>query len=587
MVERYRRQTLAQWMEANILLPDVVAEPGPITLAPHMRAIADAIGDPAIERVTVLKSARVGFTTLLTGAIAYHVVRDPCPILALLPTQDDCRDYVVSELERIFYISPVLQGRLMRSAAGRDRLVLNRNTLTHRLFARGDLKVVAGKAPRNLRRHTARILMVDESDAIEASAEGDPITLAERRTLSFANRKIITGGTPLNEATSPVTRLYRQSDQRIYEVPCPHCGAFHEIEWSHIEWPDGHPHAAAWRCPSCHALVSATNKKNMVERGCWRATAGSPTAHAGFRINALVSLLPNASWGNLAAEYERAKTDEMTLRVFVNTILGQPWRADEGDELDDTALAARREEFSLDAIPADVLALTCGIDVQGDRLEASILGHARDGTIYVLDHSVLWGAPADDDLWAECDKLLRRRFPHPHGGALGIDAAAIDAGDGGVYDIVLKFCQPRLARRTLAVKGSSGYARPAIQRAKLKKGAPLFIVGVDALKAQLFAKLSRGRAIRFSHRLSGEYFEQLTGERRVTRIARGKPVMRFERVPGIKAVEALDCMVYGMAAKAALNLSAAAFSQREDELRMPVPPKPPPAVVRSQWMSRP
>jgi hypothetical protein len=46
-----------------------------------MRAIADAIGDPAIERVTVLKSARVGFSTVLTGAIGYHVVEDPCPVL--------------------------------------------------------------------------------------------------------------------------------------------------------------------------------------------------------------------------------------------------------------------------------------------------------------------------------------------------------------------------------------------------------------------------------------------------------------------------------------------------------------------------
>jgi hypothetical protein len=34
------------------VLPDVVAEPGPIKLAPYMREIADAIGDPKIERVT-------------------------------------------------------------------------------------------------------------------------------------------------------------------------------------------------------------------------------------------------------------------------------------------------------------------------------------------------------------------------------------------------------------------------------------------------------------------------------------------------------------------------------------------------------
>jgi phage terminase large subunit GpA-like protein len=119
--------------------------------------------------VTVIKSARIGFSTVLTAAIAYHVVRDPCPVL--VPTQDDCRDYIVSDVERLFDASPRLRKRLSGPKVGGDRI--NRNTLTHRLFKGGDLKVVAGKAPRNLRRHTARILMVDEADAIEVSAEGE------------------------------------------------------------------------------------------------------------------------------------------------------------------------------------------------------------------------------------------------------------------------------------------------------------------------------------------------------------------------------------------------------------------------------
>jgi phage terminase large subunit GpA-like protein len=183
---------------------------------------------------------------VLTAAIGYHVVEDPCPVLVLLPTQDDCRDYVVSDVERLFEASPRLRKRLSGPKVGGDRI--NRNTLTHRLFRGGDLKVVAGKAPRNLRRHTARVLLVDEADAIEAS-------LAERRTLSFANRKIVTGGAPLDEATSPITRLYGQSDQRVWEMPCPACGGFSEIQWEHIEWPECHPEDAAWRCPRAEAAA--------------------------------------------------------------------------------------------------------------------------------------------------------------------------------------------------------------------------------------------------------------------------------------------------------------------------------------------
>ena len=39
---------------------------------PYQVGIADAISDPAIERVTLVKPVRVGFTTLLTGALASY-----------------------------------------------------------------------------------------------------------------------------------------------------------------------------------------------------------------------------------------------------------------------------------------------------------------------------------------------------------------------------------------------------------------------------------------------------------------------------------------------------------------------------------
>jgi Phage terminase large subunit (GpA) len=51
--------------------------PGKVRLWPYQRAIADAISDPLIERITLVKSARLGFTTLLTGAIGHFVVDDP------------------------------------------------------------------------------------------------------------------------------------------------------------------------------------------------------------------------------------------------------------------------------------------------------------------------------------------------------------------------------------------------------------------------------------------------------------------------------------------------------------------------------
>ena len=70
------RLRLSACIEANIHLPEgVSAQPGRVRQLPFQREIADAIGDPEIERVTLVKPVRVGFTTLLTSKA--NAV-DPC-----------------------------------------------------------------------------------------------------------------------------------------------------------------------------------------------------------------------------------------------------------------------------------------------------------------------------------------------------------------------------------------------------------------------------------------------------------------------------------------------------------------------------
>ncbi|MFK4385819.1 phage terminase large subunit family protein [Bradyrhizobium sp. USDA 223] len=553
------------------------ALPGPVRLWPYQHAIADAISDPEIERVTMVKPVRVGFTTLLTGAIGHFVANEPAPILCLLPTDSDARDYMVSDIEPIFEASPALKDALMDgNEEGEDR-----NTLMSRRFPGGSLKIVAAKSPRNLRRHTARILIIDEADGMEVGKEGNPLRLAERRTLSFANRKIILGSTPVAEDTSHVLRAYEASDQRVFEVPCPSCGVFHEIMWEDIEWPEGHPEEAAFRCPHCRQLISERHKGGMVAAGEWRITKPKVKGHAGFRLNALVSQLANASWAKLAAEYITARNDPAELQTFVNTILGQGWR-EAGQELDEAALVGRVEPFGLSDVPAEVLVITVGVDVQDDRLEYTVTGWTKDGACLVLGHSIIWGSPDDDLTWVELDELLRTEWRHPYGGKLKVDACAIDSGDGDWTDRVYAYCFPRATRRVMAIKGMSGQ-RPAMQVSGGKvKGGRLWIVGVDTIKTTIFTRLQRAHGVRFSNTLEAIYFDQLASERRVVRYRRGAPVRSFERIPG-KRAESLDCLVYAWAARQALQIP---LGQREDDLRKERPSPPQPSVIRSSWMAR-
>lgn len=576
------RIPLSEWIEQEIKLPaSLTSLPGAVHLYPFQRGMADAMSDPRIDRVTVVKSARIGYTTLLVGVLGNYIVNEPAPILFVLPTEKTCREFVTFGMEPTFEESPALAAVL--SQDGRE----SRNRILSRRFAGGSLNIVAAQSPRNLRAHNARILIMDEVDGMEVTREGPPVWLAEYRTKSFPDRKIIIGSTPIDAETSPVLAAYERSDKRIFEVPCIECGDFHEIQWKDIRWPEGKPEEAHWCCPSCGSIVEERWKFGMVKAGRWRATAPHVRGHAGFKVNALVSSLANATWAILAAEFLAAKSDPQLLKTFINLALGEGWQ-DNTDEIDDLRLAESAEAFSLQVVPAEVLSITLGVDVQDDRLEGTFIGWDRHGKAYVLDHHIIWGRADDETTWRELDEVLKWTFPHPHGGRLRIDATAIDSGDGDTMEIVYAFAFPRANRRVLAVKGVAG-PRPFITRSKQKvKGGWLWIVGVDGIKTHILSRLKHGGMIRFSDQLEPSWYEQLTAERSVVRYTRGQPRRTFERIKGRRA-EGLDCTVYAFAAHH--HVGNINWSAREEELRNPAPVEVAqrpvrPTVIRSAWMDQ-
>ena len=567
---------LADWIESTVILPaDVSATPGAMVLFSYQRGICDAADDPEISRISFVKPVRIGATALITAIVGAYVQNDPCNILALQPTLDDARDFVVSTIEPTFAASPALAGLLTREKTKRD-------TILSRRFPGGSFKCVAAASPRNLRRHTVRILLLDEVDAYEPSAEGSPIKLAEKRTLSFPNRLIFQASTPTDLETSNILKAYGESDQRIFELPCPYCGEHFAPAWKDVHWEKDSngehlPHTAHMICPASGCVIEETNKPAMVEAGRWRATKPEVRGHAGFKTSALISTLANASWPEIVKEFLAAKNDPDLLRVWTNTLMGEPWIDRAGEGLDDSALQARAEACGLSAIPADVLVLTAGVDVQDDRLEVVTLGHTAAAGIVALGYETIHGPPTADATWKELDDLLRRRFAHPLGGAISYDAAGVDSGSGSHSDIVYRFTRPRFARRVVAIKGDGGN-RLLIDRST-KPG--LYIVGVDTAKSRLFGLLERPGPIRFSNDLPARFYEELCSERRVTFYKAGQPRKRWERIKGMRA-EALDGFVYAMAVRGLVNVD---LTRRGNELREIVAAPKVPTVFKSQWMT--
>lgn len=531
------------------------------------------MGDPLIERVSVIKSARTGYTKSVVAAIGAIAANDPGPIILLMPTDDDARGIAVDEIDPAFKESPALRG-LMR--VGRFD---GRNTLTQRMMlGGGSLKILSAMAPRNLRRHTARYLFCDEVDGMKVTKEGDPTVIAIKRTTSFADRKIVMGSTPVDETTSLIIKRYEESDKRVFEIPCIHCRVPFELLWEHLDWEEGKPETVKAWCPSCHCEIDERHKPEMVEAGEWRATAPWVKGHAGFRLNALISMFANAAWPKLVEEYEIAKKNgPAAMQVFYNTVLGKVWST-AIDVVSESQLMARREDFGIawdmdlsrwrEQIPTEVAYITAGVDVQVDRLEIVFLGHSADHR-WVLGHHIIWGNTLLKSTWEELRSVLATTWRHPLGGTIGAEAAAVDSGDGNRTQQVYDFCETTQGEKIFAIKGDDGPRRvlEVSKKRRRNRTAPLYIVGVDQVKTDVVTMLPKEKgepqAFRLSNSLTEEFILQLNAERRVVVYKAGRPVITFERI-GQRKAEALDALTYAIAIRQVCRFD---FDKRYEELK--------------------
>lgn len=571
--------TVSQWADAKRRLsPEASAEPGrwDTRRAEYQRGVMDAISDPAVHTVVVMSSAQVGKTEVLLNTLGFYIDQDPAPILLLQPTLEMGQAFSKDRLAPMLRDTPALQGRV-RDARSRD----SGNTMLHKTFPGGHVTVAGANSASSLASRPIRVLLADEVDRYPASAgtEGDPVALARKRTTTFWNRKVVLVSTPTVKGASRIEAAFDESDRRRFHVPCPDCGDEAPLAWSQVSWPEGRPAEASYSCPGCGVVWDDARRWRSISHGRWVAGAEF-TGVAGFHLSELYS--PWKRLGETATEFWEAQRFPERLQVWVNTALGETWEDRDG-ALDEAELMERAEAFGLADVPEEALILTAGVDVQHDRLEVTVCGWTEGDGMLVLGHEVIYGdVVGGDDSWQELDGFLQRRFPHRRGGRIGIEAVALDTSDGATNRLGMEFCRARARRRVLAIKGEDGFRRRIIERPTRSRDKP-WIVGSDTGKRQLFARLrrepdeeGRGGLVRFSRDLPPSWFEQLVAERLVTTRSRGHTTLRFEQIPG-RRNEALDCVVYAMAARAALG--SIDWAARRDSAGRAEPVKVAPRVV--------
>ena len=543
--------------------PEASAEPGKWTTAraEYQRGIMDAVASPSIHTVVIKTSSQIGKTEIILNIIGFHVDQDPAPILGLLPTLELAEAFSKDRLAPMVRDTPALRGKIS-DPRSRD----SHNTLREKTFPGGHITLIGANSPAALSARPIRILLADEIDRYPPSAgtEGDPLSLARKRTTAFWNRKIVIAGTPTNKGTSKVEAEHDKSDKRVCLVPCGDCGHEQVLLWSGVRWPENRPDLAQYMCESCGSLWTDAERWRYVARCRWQPTAESDGV-AGFALNEIYS-----SWvalGDMARAFLTAKRHPETLKVFINTSLGEAWEQD-AERLDPHALEGRGEAWT--KAPAWVLLITCGIDLQDDRVEITRIGWGVGEEAAVLEHLIVYGDPSADALWAELDAYLLERWESEDGRLIPVAAACLDTA-GHYTQTAYAFCVPRFRRRVYAIKGAAGAGRtvwPKRASRNNKARVHLFIVGVDAAKDMVLARLKVTAPgpgyVHFAAGLDAEYYAQLAAERVVTKYVKGFPARVYEKDPSQRN-EALDCMVYAYAALVSLNVRWGALAARVAE----------------------
>ena len=587
-------QTVSEWSDRyRMLSSKASAEPGPwrTSRTPYLKEPMDCLSSNSLsQRVVMMFAAQTGKTESGSNWLGYVIHHAPGPMLLVQPTVEMAKRLSKQRLESLINETPCLSERIA-PARSRD----SGNTMFNKEFPGGIMVLTGANSATGLRSMPCRYIFADEVSSWpqDVDGEGDPLTLAERRTTTFARRKILMTSTPTTKGSCRIEAEYLRSDQRRFFVPCPSCAEMQWLKWPQMKWEKDKPETARYECEHCKKRFSEVHKGRLLGAGEWRATAPGDGKTAGFHLSGLYSPLGWLSWAELVDDFLRAKGDAPLLKTFVNTRLAETWDEQTGTRIDVEGLMERVEQYERGAVPDGVLCLTAGIDCQDNRLAVSIWGYGKDEEAWLIEHTEIWGDPTRTEVWKQLDVLIEGEYPKADGKKLKVLAACVDSG-GHCTAEVYSYCRTqRRGQMVVAIKGASTRGKPPIGRESkvdlnlkgrtIKRGASVYSVGTDTIKDSIFGRLRTNTEpgpgyLHFGLAATQEYFEQLTAERKVTRFNRaGMPSSEYVKKSNARN-EALDTCVYSVAA---LHLLYRRFDRRTiwDQLEAQLVDKVPAATL--------
>lgn len=564
------RLTVSEWAERNIKLDSKSsAEPGEyrVSRTPYVKEPMDALSVmSSVMKIIFMKGAQLGLTQMGNCFIGYVIDIAPGPMLMVMPTDETVKRNSKMKITPMIEASEALRKKI-KPARAKD----SGNTINQKDFPGGALVMTGANSPAGLRSMSIKYLILDEVDGypLDAGGEGSPIELAEKRTATFSNRKILEISTPTVQGSSVIEADFLTTDQRYYFVPCPDCGCEQILIFGQLKWENRKYEETYYECEHCAFHIREHHKTRMFAHGRWVATVpeNANARTVGYHLSSLYSPDGWTSWAAIAEQWDKAQGDDNKLKTFVNTVLGETWK-EKTDAPEWEVLYNRAEDYKYNRPFKEVGVITAGADVQKDRIEIEIVGWMPGMRSQQLDYRVILGDTTEPEVWRELDKIVNETWEREDGAIIPLRLLSVDSGynTSFVYD----WSKKHTFSRVIPIKGSESleafFSPPrAVDTTKHGKKVgkqKVWHVGSSFIKSQVYGFLRLSIDIEtgvvpdgycYLPKRDAHYFKGLTSEvLQITKTPRG--YLKYVWVKKYDRNEPLDCRVYARAAAAVVGI---------------------------------
>lgn len=572
----FERMTLevSDVAEKHRILPKGTPFPGAYRTerTPYLTEPMNSISESSSTEFEVwLKGHQLGYTLAVENGILYIIKYAPGPILYTTASNDLGKEWSENRFDQMCQQSDI-QHLIFSQTAKKGSKKTGDKTLLKE-FPGGRIKIAGYGSSAAFRSSSYRYFFGDEIDEAltDLKNQGNAIKQAEGRTSAYkAKRKIILFSTPVEEDQSNVYKAYLLGDQRKYFVPCPSCSFMQELKFKHLSYEvdeDGvlNIESVKHKCQnkSCDSFFQNHHKVEMYSSGkCeWRATAKAKrNNYISRQMSCMYSPAGMITWADVVQQYLDAtdSEDPGMMKTFETLWLGMPYK-ERGEAPKFSQIITHRGNYKSKDVPDDVVFLTLGGDVQGDRIELEVVGYGRKRQTWSIDYIVIEGE-TDDPNGGAWEKFRERFmdgefiYKKKNGERYGPQIGFIDSGYR--QDVVEAFCMTCPGLHPI-----KGFDKLSTGRFKIRDipGSGLFSIdiGVNYYKDWIYSSLKIEHSLRgddlpagypsFPRDYPDSFFKMLNAEYKRAKKIGNRIEYEYHCPPG-RRNEALDTRVYSLCA---------------------------------------